>query len=90
MKIIKIEHVDTKNIGGSIQDVIEIFNIIYEDGTINKFKISLWYVPKENLYSSFLSSLKMNKFTYPISNFSNLDKLYEMVIKEFKKLGYLI
>ena len=32
-------------------------------------------------------SLKMNKFTYPISN---LDELYEMVIKEFKKLGYPI
>lgn len=87
MKIIKIEHVDTKSIGGSIQDVIETFNIKYEDGTINKFKISLWYVPKENLYGSFLSSLKMNKFTYPISN---LDELYEMVIKEFKKLGYPI
>lgn len=42
---------------------------------------------KENLYGSFLSSLKMNKFTYPISN---LDELYEMVIKEFKKLGYPI
>ena len=41
MKIIKIEHIDTKSIGGSIQNVIERFNIIYEDGTINKFKISL-------------------------------------------------
>jgi len=87
MKIIEIEHVDTKSIGGSIQDVIEMFNVIYEDGTINKFRISLWYVPKENLYNSFLSSIKMNKFTYPISN---LDKLYEMIIKEFKKLGYPI
>ena len=87
MKIIEIEHVDTKSIGGSIQNVIEFFNIKYEDGTIDKFKISLWYVPKENLYGSFLSSLKMNKFTYPISN---LDNLYEMVITEFKKLGYPI
>lgn len=87
MKIIEIEHVDTKTIGGSIQDVIEIFNIKYEDGTIDKFKISLWYVPKENLYNNFLSSIGMNKFTYPVSN---LDKLYEMIIEEFKKLGYPI
>ena len=87
MKIIEIEHVDTKSIGGSIQDVIEFFNIKYEDGTIDKFRISLWYVPKENLYDSFLSSMIINKFTYPISN---LDTLYEMIIKEFKKLGYPI
>lgn len=87
MKIIEIEHVDTKSIGGSIQDVIETFNIKYEDGTINNFKMSLWYVPKENLYNSFLSSIKMIKFTYPISN---LDELYKMIIKEFKKLGYPI
>ena len=85
MKIIEIEHVDTISVGGSIQDVIERFNIKYEDGTIDKFRISLWYVPKESIYNSFLSSLKMNKFTYPISN---LDTLYEMTIKEFKKLGY--
>ena len=87
MEIIEIEHVDTKRIGGSIQDVIEFFNIKYEDGTIDKFRISLWYVPKENLYDSFLSSMIINKFTYPISN---LDTLYEMIIKEFKKLGYPI
>ena len=87
MKIIEIEHVNTKSIGGSIQDVIEFFNIKYEDGTIDKFRISLWYVPKENLYDSFLSSMIINKFTYPISN---LDTLYEMTIKEFKKLGYPI
>lgn len=87
MKIIEIEHVNTKSIGGSIQDVIETFNIKYEDGIIDKFRMSLWYVPKESIYNSFLSSLKMNKFTYPVNN---LDQLYEMIIKEFKKLGYPI